>query len=131
MSSTGWDDYLSNDESSTAEPADSGTEVALDDASNDTSDAALAADWGNWQAATGDEQAQSADSYLTAAEQDMAQGGSEYGDQMLYDAEAQAGLASDSYGTAADSYGSAASSLDDAGADVASVSSDVSEESEA
>src|ERR1700680_663409 len=96
MSDSGWGDYLSDDTSGAEAPIEGGAQAVLDDASNDVSDAANASDWGDWQAATGDEQAQSADSYVDAAAQDYQDGFSDAGDQMLYDAGAEAGLARDS-----------------------------------
>ncbi|HEV3233233.1 MAG TPA: hypothetical protein VG329_01620 [Candidatus Dormibacteraeota bacterium] len=125
MSQT-WDDFSSttSDDDAT-DTTDASGDVA--DASADISSAANAAEWGQWNEATGDDAVDSANSYLDAAQVASAEGFDDAAAQDLTDAGAQMDVASDSYSDAADNYDTAASDLSDASADLSSASADVSD----
>ena len=105
-------------------------EESLSAASGDVSDAGLSQDWASWDAATGDEAAQSAESYEQAGVTDIQEGWTETGEQELADAEAQAGVADDSYTSSDWQAADESSSLDAASSelDTASESLDTSYE---
>ena len=86
-----------------------------------------AADWGQWNEATGDEASLDAQRDLDAAQVASAEGFDDAAAQDLADAGADMGVAADSYDAAADNYSDAAADLTDASGDLDSASADYSD----
>jgi hypothetical protein len=93
-------------------------QAPFDAAATELGQAQDSADWGQWQQASGDEWATSAESYAEAAANAYATGDTAFGDQLAADAQAQAGYAGDQYTEAGYSYDTAGSSTAEAQANV-------------
>jgi hypothetical protein len=126
MSQT-WDEFSSTTDDAETAPLTDDAAANLANADTEVSEAATAADWGQWNEATGDEAVQSADSYVDAAAVASAEGFDDAAAQDLANAGVQMDVASDAYGDAADNYGDAAGDLSDASADVSAASVDMSD----